>query len=354
MAFFVFILGKEIIIFDLNLTEMFIVCCDEVSLFSKFSLLVKLDNMTENIEVYLAAPRGFCAGVERAIETVKLSLIRYGKPVYVLHEIVHNKNVIQELEKSGAVFVENLHDIPPGEVCIFSAHGVSLDVELRAKELGLRTVDATCPLVSSVHRMVENYHSWGYDVLIIGHHGHPEVEGTAGRVSGRVHIVANEDEARRVVVENIEKVGYVTQTTLSKNDLGGILEILSSRFPNIKGPASNICFATQNRQDAVKTLAEQTDLIFVVGSKNSSNSNRLKEVGRQCGVEAHLIDDYHDLDSAWLVNKKKIGITAGASAPERLVGGVVAWMRDHGAVKIVELKGIEEKVHFKPAVLSSK
>ena len=309
--------------------------------------------MASNIEVYLASPRGFCAGVERAIETVKLSLRRYGNPVYVLHEIVHNKHVISELEDSGAVFVENLQDIPPGEVCIFSAHGVSRAIEIRAEELGLQTVDATCPLVSSVHRMVEKYHLYSYDVIIIGHHKHPEVEGTAGRVSGRVHIVANENEARNITVGDIDKVAYVTQTTLCKNDLVGILEILSKRFPNIKGPKSNICFATQNRQDAVKQLAEKTDLLFVVGSKNSSNSNRLKEVGLQCGVVAHLIDDYRDLDPAWLTDNVKVGITAGASAPERLVEGVVLWMREHGATKVVELKGIEERVHFRPAVLSS-
>jgi 4-hydroxy-3-methylbut-2-enyl diphosphate reductase len=311
-------------------------------------------SMTENFEVYLAAPRGFCAGVERAIETVKLSLRRYGKPVYVLHEIVHNKHVILELEESGTVFVENLQDIPPGEVCVFSAHGVSQAVETKAKKLGLRTVDATCPLVSSVHRMVEKYHSLGHDVIIIGHHKHPEVEGTAGRVSGRVHIVANEHEAANIAVGDIEKVAYVTQTTLCENDLRGIVKILSKRFPNIKGPKSNICFATQNRQDAVKRLAEKTDVLFVVGSKNSSNSNRLREVGLQCGVEAHLIDDYRDLDPAWIKGKKRVGITAGASAPERLVEGVVCWMQQHGAVKSIELKGIEESVHFKPAVLSAK
>jgi 4-hydroxy-3-methylbut-2-enyl diphosphate reductase len=309
--------------------------------------------MTNKVEVFLASPRGFCAGVERAIETVKLCLRRYGKPVYVLHEIVHNMHVILELEQSGAVFVENLADIPPGEVCILSAHGVSRATEIRARELGLRTVDATCPLVSSVHRMVEKYHAWGYDVIIIGHHRHPEVEGTAGRVGGRVHIVADEDEAKNVQVGDKGKVAYVTQTTLCENDLGGILEILTKRFPTIQGPKSNICFATQNRQDAVKQLAEKTDILFVVGSKNSSNSNRLKEVGRQCGVEAHLIDDFRDLEPAWLIGKNKVGITAGASAPERLVDGVIQWMRKHGATRVVELEGIEERVHFKPAVLST-
>ena len=308
--------------------------------------------MVEKIKVYLASPRGFCAGVERAIETVKLSLNRYGKPVYVLHEIVHNRHVILELEAAGAVFVENLQDIPPGEVCIFSAHGVSQAIEIRAKELGLRTVDATCPLVGSVHRMVEKYHSWGYDVIIIGHHGHPEVEGTAGRVTGgRVHIVADEQEAADITVYAADRVAYVTQTTLCQNDLIGILEVLFKRFPSMKGPKSNICFATQNRQDAVKQLAEKADVIFVVGSKNSSNSNRLKEVGLQCGVESYLIDDYRDLDPDWLVDKKSIGITAGASAPEQLVEGVILWMKQHGATKIIELQGITESVHFKPTVL---
>ncbi len=308
-------------------------------------------NMPEENVIYLASPRGFCAGVERAIETVKLCLARFGQPVYVLHEIVHNKHVILELEELGAVFVENLQDIPPKGVCIFSAHGVSTTVEQRAKELGLRTVDATCPLVSSVHRMVEQYHALDYDVIIIGHHGHPEVEGTAGRVKGRVHIVASEQEAAAVLVQDSEKVAYVSQTTLCKKDVVGIIEILAKRFPGIKGPRSNICFATQNRQDAVRELAKKTDLLFVVGSKNSSNSNRLKEVAEQCGVEAYLIDDYKDLDPAWIMGKKRIGITAGASAPERLVEGVICWMQEHGAGKVVELPGIKENVHFRPAIL---
>lgn len=305
-------------------------------------------------QVYLASPRGFCAGVERAIETVKLCLKRYGKPVYVLHEIVHNKHVIVELEDAGAVFVEKLQDIPSGEVCIFSAHGVSVGIEESAKKLALKTVDATCPLVSSVHRMVEKYHAAGCDVIIIGHHRHPEVEGTAGRVGSRVHIVANEEEAKEVSVRDNNKVAFVTQTTLSKTDISGIIEILRQRFPSVQGPRSNICFATQNRQDAVKQLAENSDLVFVVGSKNSSNSNRLKEVALQCGVEAHLIDDYLDIVPAWLKGKQRIGITAGASAPERLVDGVCRWLLDNGAQGIVELSGISEDIHFKPAELAAR
>lgn len=307
--------------------------------------------MSEGFDVYLASPRGFCAGVERAIATVRMCLSRYGKPVYVLHEIVHNKHVIAELEEAGAVFVEHLKEIPQGCVCIFSAHGVSSAVETRARELGLKTIDATCPLVTSVHGMVEKYDAMGYDVVIIGHHKHPEVEGTAGRVRGRVHIVADEREAEAITVADTDKVAYVTQTTLNKNDVTGIIDILQRRFPGIKGPSSNICFATQNRQDAVKKLAGVSDLVFVVGSKNSSNSNRLREVSRQCGVDAHLIDDFRDIDPSWLVGKNRIGITAGASAPERLVEGVIAWMQAHGARTITEMQGSKENIHFKPAVM---
>jgi 4-hydroxy-3-methylbut-2-en-1-yl diphosphate reductase len=310
--------------------------------------------VTSNTEVYLASPRGFCAGVERAIETVKLSLSKYGRPVYVLHEIVHNKHVIDELKQLGAVFVEHLADVPRGEVCVFSAHGVSLGVESYASELGLRTIDATCPLVTSVHRMVEKYHQLGIEVLIIGHHNHPEVEGTAGRVPNGVQIVATEQEAQALLVKKPAHVGYVTQTTLCKSDVEGIIRILKQRFPEIQGPSSNICFATQNRQDAVRLLAEKAELIFVVGSKNSSNSNRLKEVARTCNVNAYLIDDYHDIDGKWLEDVSKIGITAGASAPERLVDGVIDWLRTRKKVVLQEMKGTEENIHFQPAVITAK
>jgi len=308
--------------------------------------------MIATFDVSLASPRGFCAGVERAIETVKLCLERHGRPVYVLHEIVHNKHVILELEESGAIFVEHLRDIPKGEVCIFSAHGVSSGVEKQAVDLGLRTIDATCPLVSSVHRMVEKYHSLNHDVLIIGHHNHPEVEGTAGRVSSHVYVVANEKEASNVVVADKNKVAYVTQTTLCKNDVEGILANLKKRFPNIKGPRSNICFATQNRQNAVKQLAESSDLLLVVGSKNSSNSNRLKEVGLKCNITTYLIDDKNDINPQWLKGIRKVGITAGASAPERLVEGVIDWIVQHGGKRVTEMMEIDEKIHFKPAILS--
>lgn len=304
--------------------------------------------------ITLASPRGFCAGVVRAIETVKLTLRKHGAPVYVLHEIVHNKHVIQELEQLGAVFVEGLTDIPDGEICIFSAHGVSVKVEDKARKLGLRTIDATCPLVSSVHRMVEKYHNQDYDVVIIGHHRHPEVEGTAGRVKGKVHIVASLEEARKLQVADQSRVAFVTQTTLSEDDISAIREILFERFPLMKGPESNICYATQNRQNAVKKLAEFADLLLVVGSKNSSNSNRLREVGIKSGTPGYLIDDKDDINPTWLEGVERIGVTAGASAPERLVEGVIQWMQERWDISFNEMEGEEKKVYFKPAELIDK
>lgn len=313
------------------------------------SVIRKAHESNSSLKVSLASPRGFCAGVERAIETVKECLHRFGSPVYVLHEIVHNRHVIEELKKGGAVFVEKLEDIPEGEVCIFSAHGVSLATKMHARELGLRTVDATCPLVTSVHRMVEKYHANGGDVIIIGHHNHPEVEGTAGRVTSGVHIVATVEEAQSIRIINRDNLAYVTQTTLSKGDIDPIVEVLKARFPRINGPRSNICFATQNRQNAVRELAEVSEVVWVVGSKNSSNSNRLREVALECGATAQLIDDYRDIDPEWLVGVQNIGITAGASAPEDLVLGVLEWLAARGKIEVVELDGIEEKVHFKTA-----
>ncbi len=309
--------------------------------------------MKQEIEIILASPRGFCAGVVRAIETVKLTIDTVDKPVYVLHEIVHNKHVISELETRGANFVVDLSQVPCGDICIFSAHGVSLEVEKQANALGLKTVDATCPLVTSIHSMVERYHRQGYDVIIIGHHGHPEVEGTAGRVSGHVHVVENIEEAETIMIGNPEKVAYVTQTTLSQRDIEDIITSLVKRFPGIQGPIkSNICYATQNRQNAVKYLAEKTDIIFVVGSKNSSNSNRLREVAEQSGGRSYLIDDWRDIEPDWLSGVKTVGLTAGASAPERLVNGVLQWLNNNMTVtKISEMEGVEEKVSFKPATL---
>ena len=310
--------------------------------------------MKTAIRVLLASPRGFCAGVVRAIETVNLTIKSQGAPVYVLHEIVHNKHVISELEGQGARFVKHLSEIPSGEICIFSAHGVSVETEEQARQLGLRTIDATCPLVTSIHQMVEKYHDQGFDVIIIGHHGHPEVVGTAGRVTGRVHVVASKAEAEHLQVATPEKTAYVTQTTLSQDDVAGIKSILEHRFPGIKGPVkSNICYATQNRQNAVTYLAKECDLILVVGSKNSSNSNRLRDVAKKSGGISHLIDDRDDIDPSWLEGAAKVGITAGASAPERLVEGVLDWLDEHAeVVEVTEMKGKEERISFKPAVLT--
>ncbi len=303
--------------------------------------------------IILASPRGFCAGVVRAIETVQLTLKKFGAPVYVLHEIVHNKHVINELKSRGAIFVNELDQVPKGEVCIFSAHGVSVKTEQRAKRLGLKTIDATCPLVNSIHKMVEKYGNQGYDIIIIGHHGHPEVEGTAGRIeeNGHIHIVASEEEANRITIRNDKKVSYVTQTTLSQTDVEGIRKILQKRFPSIKGPSSNTCYATRNRQDAVKKMADNTELLLVVGSKNSSNSNRLREVGVEEGIQGYLIDDKDDIDPDWLIGKNRIGVTAGASAPERLVNEVIDYLNSYGYSELEEMDGRDEKVHFKPAEL---
>ena len=304
----------------------------------------------EEKHIIIASPRGFCAGVVRAIETVKNTLRQHGTPVYVLHEIVHNKHVIRELEELGAVFVEELEEIPPGGLCIFSAHGVSKETEHRASRYGLRTIDGTCPLVGSIHRIVENYSQKGFEIIIIGHHNHPEVEGTAGRAEeGIIHIVANEREAEELHLSRAEKCAFVTQTTLSQDDVERIRRVLYQRFPAILSSKSNICYATQNRQDAVKKLAAESDIILVVGSKNSSNSNRLREVAVECGIEAHLIDDSSDIDSNWFAGKKRIGITAGASAPERLVEEVIDWINARWPTTRRELEGEEKKVYFRPA-----
>lgn len=303
------------------------------------------------INVILASPRGFCAGVVRAIETVNLTLRTEGAPVYVLHEIVHNKHVIADLEQRGARFVKELSEVPAGEICIFSAHGVSVQTQKRAHELGLRTIDATCPLVTSIHQLVERYHLQGYDVIIIGHHGHPEVVGTAGRVAGGVHIVASEEEARTVDVADPGKIAYVTQTTLSQDDVESIKNMLEHRFPKLKGPLkSNICYATQNRQNAVISLAGNCDLILVVGSKNSSNSNRLRDAAEKTGSKSYLIDDRDDMEAAWLSDVNCLGITAGASAPERLVEGVLDWLEENGfKTSVSEMVGKKERISFKPA-----
>lgn len=299
------------------------------------------------MDVLLANPRGFCAGVNRAIAIVHQALERYQPPVYVLHEIVHNTHVLDELRQRGAVFVEELEEIPRGAVAIFSAHGVSRAVEERARELGLRTIDATCPLVSKVHRRMIRLHAMGYDVLVIGHKGHPEVEGTCGQAAGPVAVISKPSEVADLRVTDPAKVGYVTQTTLSVADTSEVLKALRQRFPLLSEPErTDICYATTNRQAAVRRLADRVDLVLIVGSKNSSNSNRLREVAELRHKPAYLIDHAGEIDPCWFAGVKLVGISAGASAPEHLVVEVVAWLRRYGAATIEEMAGEEERISF--------
>lgn len=299
------------------------------------------------MDVILAKPRGFCAGVKRAITIVRQALDKYGAPVYVLHEIVHNSHVIRELAEKGAVFVESLEDIPTGAVTIFSAHGVSRAIEDKAGELGLKTIDATCPLVSRVHRRVVRLNKKGYDVLVLGHKGHPEVEGTCGHATGAVHVVSSPEEVQSLMVADADRVGYVTQTTLSLDDTRALLEAIHCRFPDISEPErTDICYATTNRQNAVRELSEKVDLMLVVGSKNSSNSTRLREVAETKGIMAHLIDQANEIDPSWLEGVTTVGLTAGASAPEVLVKDVVERLKSFGAEVVEEMEGEDENVVF--------
>ena len=305
------------------------------------------------MEVILARPRGFCAGVNRAITIVNRALELYGPPVYVLHEIVHNSHVIDELAGKGAVFVEQLEDIPAGSVTIFSAHGVSRAVMKRAQQLGLRTIDATCPLVAKVHRRVTRLNKIKYDVLVIGHKGHPEVVGTCGHAAGAVHVVSSPEEVAKLEVTDPTRVGYVTQTTLSVDDTAEMLAAIRKQFPDISEPErTDICFATTNRQGAVRELAGQVDLLLVVGSKNSSNSNRLREVARTGGIAAYLIDHAEEIDPAWLQGVERVGVTAGASAPEYLVEELTNWLQEQSASVVREMDGEDEAVHFQLPELS--
>ena len=299
------------------------------------------------MEVILAKPRGFCAGVKRAITIVRQALEDSGSPVYVLHEIVHNTHVISDLTAKGAVFVETLEDIPVGSVVIFSAHGVSLAIEKKAAQLGLQTIDATCPLVSRVHRRVMRLNRIGYDVLVLGHKGHPEVEGTCGHATGAVHVVSSPEEVSQLRIVDPTRVGYVTQTTLSLDDTREMLAEIHKRFPDISEPErTDICYATTNRQNAVRKLSAEVDLLLVVGSKNSSNSNRLREAAEHRGIFAYLIDRASEIDPAWLEGVRRVGVTAGASAPELLVDEVVSWLKGYGAVVVREMEGEEENVVF--------
>jgi len=296
----------------------------------------------------LAQPRGFCAGVERAIEIVEKALEIYGPPVYVRHEIVHNKHVVESLREQGAIFVEEVSDVPDGAVTIFSAHGISEKVEREAKDRNLPVVDATCPLVSKVHKEGQNHVRQDREVILIGHAGHPEVEGTQGRIPGGVKLVTKAEDVAGLTVKNPDKVAYVTQTTLSVNDTRDVIEALKNRFPAIVGPdVKDICYATQNRQQSVKEITEHVDLLLVVGAQNSSNSNRLRDLGLEIGVPSYLIDDADALDPDWLNGVKAVGITAGASAPEVLVQDLIKRLGDFGTVVLEGVSGIEETVQFK-------
>ncbi len=305
------------------------------------------------LRIVLANPRGFCAGVERAIDIVERALAKYGPPVYVRHEIVHNKRVVEDLRAKGAIFVEELSEIPAGAVTVFSAHGVSETVEDEARGRALPVLDATCPLVSKVHKEGQRYADRGLEVILIGHEGHPEVEGTRGRIAGGVHLVSSVDDVATVAVRDPSKVAYVTQTTLSVDDTRAIIEALNLRFPGIIGPdVRDICYATQNRQVAVRELARQVDVLLVVGARNSSNSNRLKEIGAELGIPSYLINDARELDPSWLSNAATVGLSAGASAPEALVQEVIDALRMLGPIEVANLAGVDENVKFRlPAEL---
>lgn len=300
----------------------------------------------EPLTVYLAAPRGFCAGVDRAIEIVEQALKLYGAPIYVRHEIVHNKWVVADLRAKGVIFVKEVDEVPEGGITVFSAHGISEKVETSAKLRSLPVIDATCPLVTKVHNEAKRYEREGYEIVLIGHAGHPEVEGTSGRVK-QVYLVENVADVARLEVAQPEKLAYVTQTTLSVDDTRSIIAALKEKFPAIHGPETkDICYATQNRQQAVKELAGTVDLMLVVGSRNSSNSNRLRDLSVEMGVPAHLIDDATGIDPAWLVGVNKLGLTAGASAPELLVERVIAFLETLRPVTVEPFVVVEENVYF--------
>ena len=299
------------------------------------------------MQVLLAQPRGFCAGVDRAIEIVERALQLHGAPIYVRHEVVHNKFVVDDLRAKGAVFIEDLSQVPAGSTVIFSAHGVSQAVRREAEAHGLKVFDATCPLVTKVHVEVAKMRAGGREIVMIGHRGHPEVEGTMGQSQGGIYLVETPADVARLKVADANQLAFVTQTTLSVDDARQIIDALKQRFPNIVGPKKDdICYATQNRQDAVKELARQCDVVVVVGSPNSSNSNRLREVAANQGVAAYMVDSARDLEAGWVAGKACVGVTAGASAPEVLVQEVIARLQELGAEQTTQLEGIEERVVF--------
>ncbi|MFM1978218.1 MAG: 1-hydroxy-2-methyl-2-(E)-butenyl 4-diphosphate reductase, 4Fe-4S protein [Pseudomonadota bacterium] len=299
------------------------------------------------MDILLANPRGFCAGVDRAIIIVEQALEKFGAPIYVRHEVVHNKFVVDELKNKGAVFIDELSDVPAGNTVIFSAHGVSKEVRAEAEKMGLRVFDATCPLVTKVHIEVEKMRAAGQEIVMIGHKGHPEVEGTMGQSDGGMYLVETPEDAEALQVKDPAKLAYVTQTTLSIDDAASIVAALKIRFPKIVAPKSDsICYATQNRQDAVKVLAKDCDLVIIVGSPNSSNSNRLREVAQNQGVESYMVDNASFLQDSWVIGKKRIGVSAGASAPEVLVKEVITKLQALTHAEVTELQGVIENVVF--------
>jgi 4-hydroxy-3-methylbut-2-enyl diphosphate reductase len=298
-------------------------------------------------EILLAQPRGFCAGVDRAIEIVERALTLFGSPIYVRHEIVHNAYVVDDLRRKGAIFVESLDDVPDGATLIFSAHGVPKAVRTRAIDRGLRVFDATCPLVTKVHMEVAKLRAEGFEIVMVGHRGHPEVEGTMGQASAGIHLVETAADVAALKLADPDRLAYVTQTTLSIDDATEVIGALKARFPAIREPKKqDICYATQNRQDAVKFMAPQCDVVIVVGSPNSSNSNRLREVAQKRGVPAYMVDAPEQIDPAWLDGKQRVGVTAGASAPEALAQAVVERLRQLGASYVRTLDGVQENVSF--------
>lgn len=307
--------------------------------------------MTEPTKILLANPRGFCAGVERAIEIVERVLNTFPAPIYVRHEVVHNKFVVEDLKKKGAIFVESLDEVPNHATTIFSAHGVSKSVRETATKKSLRLFDATCPLVTKVHIEVARHEQEGHEVILIGHAGHPEVEGTLGQYlsinKGGIYLVESPEDVPSLTIKNPDNLAFVTQTTLSMDDTGRVIEALKKAFPNIIGPRKDdICYATQNRQDAIKALSSQCDIILVVGSRNSSNSNRLKEIAEKSGVKAYLIDNADEIELDWLIDKKSIGVSAGASVPEILVKAVINRLQENGAGPVQEISGKKEDITF--------
>jgi 4-hydroxy-3-methylbut-2-enyl diphosphate reductase len=298
-------------------------------------------------DILLAEPRGFCAGVDRAIEIVERALAKFGAPIYVRHEIVHNNFVVNDLKSKGAIFIEDLDDVPPGATLVFSAHGVSKATQSEAQARGFQVFDATCPLVTKVHVEVAKLHKEGYEFIMIGHKGHPEVEGTMGQLDSGIHLVEDVADVARVQPGQIDKLAVVTQTTLSMDDAADIAAAVRERFPHIRAPKQqDICYATQNRQDAIKIMSPQVDIVIVVGSPTSSNSNRLREVAQKLGTVSYMVDHANELDPAWFVGRQRIGLTAGASAPELLVQAVISRLRSLGAVSVRRMDGLLETVKF--------